>query len=80
MNLKKISISDAVRCSVCGKMPILQGGIHSRFGRLVCPNYKSKEIIHGNLDSKTNGIPIEFTNWCYYSGAKYKQTKKVRQL
>ena len=64
--LNKISISDAVPCSICGCAPIIQGGTHSRCGRLVFHNYKSSEMIHGNLSSETNGIPMGFTKWCYY--------------
>lgn len=59
-----LTLQDAVLCKVCGSKPILSGG--TRSGRLVCPNYKSKEIQHGNLNSDTNGIPMGFTNWCNY--------------
>lgn len=65
MDLKQLNMFDAVPCRICGHMPVLQGGIHSKAGRLVCPNYKSKDIIHGNLSSDTNGIPMGFTKWCY---------------
>lgn len=61
---KILTINDTVPCSICGKLPILQGG--NRSGRLVCPNYKNKKIQHGNLNSDTKGIPMGFTNWCYY--------------
>lgn len=59
-----ITLNDAVPCSICGKKPILQGG--KQHGRLVCPNYKEKEIQHGNLNSDTNGLAMGFTNWCIY--------------
>lgn len=50
-------------CSICGKYPILQGGIQSHAGRLVCPNYKSEKIKHGNLSYDTVGLPRGFTKW-----------------
>lgn len=53
-----------VPCSICGELPIICGG--DRSGRLKCPNYKSKEILHGNLSSDTNGLTMGFTNWCNY--------------
>lgn len=59
-----MNLSDAVPCSICGSFPVLQGGEH--IGRLVCPNYKSKKIIHGNLSVDTHGIPMGFTKWCHY--------------
>lgn len=61
---KYIGIEDAIPCSICGSKPKLSGG--NRSGRLICPNYKSKEIKHGNLDSATNGLPMGFTDWCHF--------------
>lgn len=58
-------IKGTVPCSVCGEYPILQGGKESA-GRLVCPNYKSTKIQHGNLSVDTKGIPRGFTPWCHY--------------
>lgn len=58
------TLDDAVPCSVCGAKPILSGGWRS--GRLKCPNYKSKEILHGNLNCSRNGLVMGFTNWCNY--------------
>ena len=43
-----IEIKGTVPCSVCGEYPFMQGGLHSHAARLVCPNYKNKEIQHGN--------------------------------
>lgn len=60
-----LTLQDTVPCKICGKLPVLQGGTHSHCGRLVCPDYKSDKIQHGNLDVNTKGIPIGFTNWCY---------------
>lgn len=56
-------VEGAIPCSVCGEYPVLQGGLHSHAGRLVCPNYKSEKIQHGNLDVQTKGIPMGFTKW-----------------
>ena len=58
-----IEIKGTVPCSVCGEYPFMQGGIHSHAARLVCPNYKNKEIQHGNLSYETRGIPMGFTKW-----------------
>lgn len=61
-----ITLKDAVPCCVCGSLPRLDGSAKSQSGRLVCPNYKSKKIQHGNLNLDTNGIPMGFTNWYHY--------------
>lgn len=55
-----VTIGDAVPCSVCGKMPILQGG--RRAGRLACPNYRN-DIVPGHGNLGTNGLPMGFTEW-----------------
>lgn len=57
-----LTIQDAVPCSICGELPIFQGG--TRSGRLVCPNYKSNKILHGNLSRKN--LPMGFTEWNHY--------------
>ena len=38
----KIEIKGAVPCSICGELPILQGGYghQQHTARLACPNYK----------------------------------------
>lgn len=60
-----LTLEDAIPCSICGCKPILSGGdIISHTGRLKCPNYKSTEIKHGNMNSDRNGITMGFTNWC----------------
>ena len=56
-------IEGTVPCSICGEYPILQGGLQSNSARLVCPNYKSERIQHGNLNVDTKGIPRGFTPW-----------------
>ena len=56
-------VDGAVPCSVCGEYPVLQGGLQSHAGRLVCPNYKNKIIQHGNCSYDTRGIPMGFTSW-----------------
>ena len=57
-----LTLEDAIPCSICGSKPVLAGG--TRTGRLRCPNYKSKDVQHGNLNSDTNGITMGFTHWC----------------
>ena len=58
-----LTLEDAIPCSICGCKPILSHGIISRVNRLKCPNYKRKEIKHGNLSSDRNGLTVGFTNW-----------------
>lgn len=62
-NLKEFG---AIPCSICGEYPIIQGNIGYGGCRLVCPNYKSKESVHGSLSADTNGIVMGFTGWNYH--------------
>lgn len=59
-----LKLEDAIPCSVCGAKPVLSGGWRS--GRLKCPNYKSKTILHGNLNTERNGLVMGFTHHCDY--------------
>lgn len=62
----KLTLEDAIPCSVCGAIPKLQGG--NRSGRIVCPNYRNErwsKIQHGNLSVDTVGITMGFSHWCY---------------
>lgn len=59
----KYIVKDAAPCCVCGEYPIVQGGLQSHAGRLVCPNYKNDKFQHGNLSYETRGIPMGFTKW-----------------
>ena len=59
----KLEIKNAVPCSICGEYPILQGGIYEHHARLVCPNYKSTTIPHGNYSHDTQHLPRGFTSW-----------------
>ena len=56
-------IEGAAPCSICGELPILQGGVASHRARLVCPNYKSDTMPHGNLGHDTQHLPRGFTSW-----------------
>lgn len=58
-----LKIEGAVPCSICGEHPILQGGVASHRARLVCPNYKSETMPHGNLSCETQHLPRGFTSW-----------------
>lgn len=58
-----LTLLDVVPCSICSSRPILSGG--QRSGRLICPNYKSEKIKHGNFNSNRNGITMGFTHWCH---------------
>lgn len=61
----KIDIAGAIPCSICGSLPVLQGGYgeSQHHARLVCPNYKSSNIPHGNCSPDTNHLSRGFTPW-----------------
>lgn len=56
-------VEGTVPCLICGKYPDLQGDVRQHAARLVCPNYDSKKIQHGNLNSNTKGLAMGFTKW-----------------
>lgn len=70
-------IKGTVPCSICGSYPIKQGGHHAR---LVCPNYKNKDIKHGNMSSDTKGLAMGFTNWNYNFWADNQAEKSMNEL
>ena len=59
-----LPLDDVIPCRICGSKPILSGPEHTK--RLKCPNYKSKEIKHGNLSADRNELTMGFTNWCNF--------------
>ena len=61
----KVEVKGAIPCSICGELPVLQGGYgHAQHSaRLVCPNYKNNDIPHGNCSCETNHLPRGFTPW-----------------
>lgn len=73
-------IKGTIPCSICGEYPIMQGGLSSHFARLVCPNYKSKTIQHGNLSSDTNGIKMGFTEWNNIFWTEEQAKKSTKEL
>ena len=70
-------IEGTVPCSICGEYPILEG---SRSARLVCPNYKSEKIQHGNLCVDTKGIPMGFTKRNYNFWTEEQKIQTVKEL
>lgn len=70
----------AVKCSVCGEYPIMQGGVYSHKARLVCPNYKSDKIQHGNINVNTQGIPMGFTEWNYIFATEEQAKNSTKDL
>ena len=61
----KVEVKGAVPCSICGEMPILQGGYgeSQHAARLACPNYKNSKIPHGNCSPELGHLPRGFTSW-----------------
>ena len=77
-----LTINDALPCSICGAKPFFTGGdvqFHTA-GRIRCPNYKSREILHGNLNSNRNGLTMGFTNWCYSFWTEEQTTENAIPL
>lgn len=73
-------IEGTVPCSICGEYPILQGGVRTHLARLVCPNYKDKEILHGNLDSNTKGLAMGFTKRNHIFWTEEQAIKSTKDL
>lgn len=61
----KVEVKGAIPCSICGELPILQGGYgpQQHTARLACPNYKNPDIPHGNCSYDTRHLPRGFTPW-----------------
>lgn len=61
----KVEVRGAIPCSICGELPVLQGGYGhvQHTARLACPNYKNPNIPHGNCSCETNHLPRGFTPW-----------------
>ena len=60
----KLEVKGTIPCSICGELPVLQGGYGwEHHARLVCPNYKNPSIPHGNLSYDTQHLPRGFTPW-----------------
>lgn len=73
-------LEEAVPCSICGKRPIMHGGIKSHEARLVCPNYRSEEIQHGNLNIRTKGIARGFTDWNHMFWTEEQAKESTKEL
>lgn len=61
----KVEVKGAIPCSICGELPILQGGYghQQHTARLACPNYKNPDIPHGDCSYDTRHLPRGFTPW-----------------